>query len=141
MVAPQPHLHDAPATTAPSALATGERRPKSDLRFEAIGTIDELNAHVGLARLEKASLPDGLDAMLGRIQNDLFDLGADLATPDKPGRERLRIVATQVARLESGDRHAQRRSRAAHLLRAARRHAAPPPRCISAAPSRAGPSG
>ena len=84
-----------------SALATGERRPKSDLRFETIGTVDELNAHVGLARLTAASLPAGLDAMLGRIQNDLFDLGADLATPDKPGRERLRIVATQVERLES----------------------------------------
>jgi cob(I)alamin adenosyltransferase len=84
-----------------SALANGERRPKSDLRFEAIGTVDELNAHVGAVRLEKAALPDGIDAMLGRIQNDLFDLGADLATPDKPGRERLRIVATQVARLEA----------------------------------------
>ena len=84
-----------------SALATGERRPKSDLRFETIGTIDELNAHVGLARLEAATLPDGLDAMLGRIQNDLFDLGADLATPQKPGRERLRIVAGQVERLEA----------------------------------------
>ncbi len=83
-----------------SALATGERRPKSDLRFEAIGTVDELNADVGLLRLHKAALPDGLDAMLGRIQNDLFDLGADLATPDKPGRERLRIVASQVERLE-----------------------------------------
>ena len=84
-----------------SALATGERRPKSDLRFEAIGTVDELNADVGLLRLHKATLPDGLDAMLGRIQNDLFDLGADLATPEKPGRERLRIVASQVERLEA----------------------------------------
>ena len=83
-----------------TALATGERRPKSDLRFETIGTIDELNAHVGLARLEKSTLPDGLDLMLGRVQNDLFDLGADLATPEKPGRERLRIVAAQVERLE-----------------------------------------
>ena len=50
---------------------------------------------------EAANLPDGLDAMLGRIQNDLFDLGADLATPDKPGRERLRIAAAQVERLEA----------------------------------------
>ena len=84
-----------------SALATGERRPKLDLRFETIGTIDELNAHVGLARLDSAALPEGLDAMLGRIQNDLFDLGADLATPEKPGGpERLRIAATQVQRLE-----------------------------------------
>ncbi len=82
-----------------SALATGERRPKSDLRFETIGTIDELNAHVGVVRL--STLPNSLDAMLGRIQNDLFDLGADLATPDKPGRERLRIVETQVTRLEA----------------------------------------
>ena len=75
-----------------SALATGERRPKSDLRFEAIGTVDELNAHVGLARLNAAALGEDIAAMLARIQNDLFDLGADLATPDKAGaRERLRI--------------------------------------------------
>ena len=84
-----------------SALATGERRPKSDLRFEAIGTIDELNAHVGLARLDAAALGDDIAAMLARIQNDLFDLGADLATPeDGASRERLRISAAQVARLE-----------------------------------------
>ena len=82
-----------------SALATGERRPKSDLRFEAIGTIDELNAHVGVARLHEASLGD-MGAMLARIQNDLFDLGADLATPEKARSERLRIIATQVERLE-----------------------------------------
>ncbi len=86
-----------------SALATGERRPKSDPRFETIGTIDELNAHVGLARLHTAGAHGDLDAMLGRIQNDLFDLGADLAAPEKAGaRERLRIAATQVARLEAG---------------------------------------
>jgi cob(I)alamin adenosyltransferase len=88
-----------------SALATGERRPKSDLRFAAIGTVDEVNAHVGLARIYSRS-PDGdfsaeFDAMLSRIQNDLFDLGADLATPEKIGkRERLRISAHQVERLE-----------------------------------------
>ena len=68
-----------------SALATGERRPKSDPRFAAIGTIDELNAHVGLARLQRERRAD-LDAMLARIQNDLFDLGADLAVPEKPAR-------------------------------------------------------
>jgi cob(I)alamin adenosyltransferase len=84
-----------------SALATGERRPKSDLRFAAIGTVDELNAHVGVARLHREALGPDLDAMLARIQNDLFDLGADLATPEKVGaRERLRIVTTQVERLE-----------------------------------------
>ncbi len=81
-----------------SGLATGERRPKSDPRFAAIGTIDELNAHVGLARLEAADIADHL----ARIQNDLFDLGADLATPETPRtRERLRIAATQVTRLEA----------------------------------------
>jgi len=84
-----------------SALATGERRAKSDLRFEAIGTVDELNAHVGLARLNAAALGEDIAAMLARIQNDLFDLGADLATPAKrASRERLRISATQVERLE-----------------------------------------
>jgi cob(I)alamin adenosyltransferase len=83
-----------------SALATGERRPKSDLRFETIGTVDELNAHVGIARTAIADAT--FDRMLGRIQNDLFDLGADLAVPEKNGaRERLRIVPVQVARLES----------------------------------------
>ena len=82
-----------------SALATGERRPKSDLRFEAIGTVDETNAAVGLARLEASG---ELDAILARIQNDLFDLGADLAVPEggRAKRERLRISADQVSRLE-----------------------------------------
>jgi cob(I)alamin adenosyltransferase len=85
-----------------SALATGERRKKSDPRFEAIGTVDELNAYVGIARLHEATLGADLAAMLARIQNDLFDLGADLATLDKgkPSRERLRIAAAQVERLE-----------------------------------------
>lgn len=82
-----------------SALATGERRAKSDLRFSAIGTVDEVNATVGLARLH--ALGDELQAMLARIQNDLFDLGADLATPQRSGKcERLRITPTQVERLE-----------------------------------------
>jgi cob(I)alamin adenosyltransferase len=84
-----------------SALATGERRPKSDLRFAAIGTIDEVNANVGMARLQRAALGSDLDTMLAAIQNDLFDLGADLATPEKVGgRERLRIAASQVERME-----------------------------------------
>ena len=83
-----------------SALATGERRPKSDTRFEAIGTIDEVNAHVGLARVHADTLGEEIAAMLARIQNDLFDLGADLATPEKARGERLRITAAQVERLE-----------------------------------------
>jgi len=82
-------------------LATGAPRSKSDLRVEAYGTVDEANACVGLARLHTEA---DLDAMLARIQNDLFDLGADLATPEepdkKPGRVSLRIVETQVTRLE-----------------------------------------
>ena len=86
-----------------TALGTGERRPKHDLRIAAYGTVDETNACLGLARLHTAGPHARLDAMLGRIQNDLFDLGADLATPegDAPAaRERLRIVDAQVERLE-----------------------------------------
>ena len=84
-----------------TALATGERRKKFDLRIEAYGTVDETNACIGLARLHAAPHA-AIDAMLGRIQNDLFDLGADLATPEgKPLRyEPLRVVEAQVERLE-----------------------------------------
>ncbi len=85
-----------------TALGTGERRPKYDLRIAAYGSVDELNSTLGLARLHRAEAPE-IDAMLGRIQNDLFDLGADLCTPDagKPlDYEPLRIVESQVTRLE-----------------------------------------
>jgi len=85
-----------------TALGSGERRPKYDLRIAAYGTIDEANAAIGLARLHTGADPR-VDAMLARIQNDLFDLGADLCSPDKgrgPGGERLAIVDAQVARLE-----------------------------------------
>jgi cob(I)alamin adenosyltransferase len=84
-----------------TALAAGGRRPKHDLRIEAYGTVDETNACIGLARLHTAG--HEIDAMLGRIQNDLFDLGADLATveTDKPlPYEPLRITQAQVDRLE-----------------------------------------
>ncbi len=83
-------------------LATGQPVSKSDLRVEAYGAVDETNACVGLARIHLAADP-GLDAMLGRIQNELFDLGADLATPPKPDEPpgaALRIVEVQVSRLE-----------------------------------------
>ena len=84
-----------------SALATGERRQKSDLRFAAIGTVDELNAYLGAARAT-GGLPADLDEELARVQNDLFDLGADLATPERHRkRERLRIAEAQVERLET----------------------------------------
>jgi cob(I)alamin adenosyltransferase len=85
-------------------LSTGEPRLKCDARVEAYGAVDETNACIGLARLETAAAHPSIDAMLGRIQNDLFDLGADLATPETgepPKWEPLRIVQSQVDRLEA----------------------------------------
>ena len=84
-----------------TGLAAGPRRPKHDLRIETFGTVDETNAALGLARLHAAG--DPLDEILARVQNELFDLGADLATPDDGsdlGYEPLRIVESQVERLE-----------------------------------------
>ncbi len=86
-----------------TALSTGDRVPKYALRVGAYGTVDEANATIGMARLHTASEDAHLDAMLGRIQNDLFDLGAELATPDTGKKlewEPLRIVDTQVERIE-----------------------------------------
>jgi len=82
-------------------LASGEKVSKASARVGAYGEVDELNAVLGLARLETAA-DDALDPMLARIQNDLFDLGADLATPARKegAPEALRIVASQVERLE-----------------------------------------
>ena len=83
-------------------LATGEAVSKASARVEAYGGVDELNAALGVARLQTGG--DGaLDAILARIQNDLFDLGADLATPHrgKAGAAPLRIMASQVTRLEN----------------------------------------
>ncbi len=86
-----------------TGLGSGERRLKSNLRVEAYGTVDEANACIGLARLHTATSHPELDTMLGRIQNDLFDLGADLCMPDtgkKLDYEPLRIIAAQTARVE-----------------------------------------
>ena len=83
-------------------LATGETVRKDDARVAAYGDVDECNSVLGLARLHAADEPK-FDTLLARIQNELFDLGADLATPerDKPlGWEPLRIVESQVERLE-----------------------------------------
>ena len=83
-------------------LASGAQVSKSDGRVEAYGCVDETNACVGLARVHLAADPE-LDAMLGRVQNELFDLGADLATPAKPDEAegaKLRILDSQVERLE-----------------------------------------
>lgn len=85
-----------------TGLVTGPRRLKHDLRVDAYGTVDETNSLIGVARLHTVGL-EPVDAMLFRIQNDLFDLGADLATPDtgeKVEWEPLRIVQSQVDRLE-----------------------------------------
>ena len=85
-----------------TALGTGERRKKYDLRIRAYGTLDEANAVIGLARL--AAGGDGaLDAVLARIQNDLFDVGADLCMPSGgkgPGGARLTVTDAQVTWLE-----------------------------------------
>ncbi|KVK55103.1 cob(I)yrinic acid a,c-diamide adenosyltransferase [Agrobacterium sp. TS43] len=86
-----------------TALVSGPRRLKHDLRVEAYGTVDETNSAIGVARLHTGGM-EKLDAMLFRIQNDLFDLGADLATPDSGeplSYEPLRIVESQVTRLEN----------------------------------------
>lgn len=85
-----------------TGLSSGERRPKHDIRVAAYGTVDETNAIVGVARLH-APAESEFDAMLLRIQNDLFDLGADLATPESEplSFEPLRIVESQVTRLET----------------------------------------
>src|SRR5262245_4863931 len=83
-----------------TALGSGERRPKYDLRVAAYGTVDETNAAIGVVRLYLKEAPE-LDAMLGLIQDDLFDLGADLTVPEREGKaERLRVLASQVERLE-----------------------------------------
>jgi cob(I)alamin adenosyltransferase len=78
-----------------TSLGGGKRVPKHALRVEAYGTVDEANAAIGLARLDASQ---AADAMLARIQNDLFDLGADLC---RPGTDGLRIADAQVARLET----------------------------------------
>ena len=88
-----------------TALGNGERVSKADLRIRAYGTVDETNAVLGVTRLhtsEAALSP--LDAMLGRIQNDLFDVGADLCVPNSGeplGYEPLRVISSQVDRIES----------------------------------------
>jgi cob(I)alamin adenosyltransferase len=88
-----------------TVLGSGKRVPKTDARIAAYGTVDETNAAIGLARqlLPNSDIGAKLGAMLFRIQNDLFDLGADLCVPDTGETlpyEPLRIVAQQVSRLE-----------------------------------------
>ena len=82
-----------------TSLSDGSRVAKYDLRVTAYGTVDEANAHIGLARQD---IDSNLDGMLSRIQNDLFDLGADLSRPIQSGssEKELRIVQSQIDRLE-----------------------------------------
>ena len=82
-----------------TSLGDGSRVRKHSCRVAAYGTVDEANAVIGIVRLHAG---DAADAMLGRIQNDLFDLGADLCRPgsDEPGARVLRVQETQVVRLE-----------------------------------------
>ena len=86
-----------------TALGSGGRRKKYDLRIAAYGTVDETNAVIGVARLHTAG-DAVLDGVLARIQNDLFDVGADLCTPGHgkgPGGARLTVTDKQVAWLET----------------------------------------
>src|SRR6476619_403913 len=101
-----------------TALGSGERRPKYDLRVEAYGTVDETNAAIGVVRLHLAELPE-LDRMLGLIQNDLFDLGAPAR-----GQGRAAAGAVEPGRA-AGARHrcAERKARAVDLVHPARWHA------------------
>tara|TARA_B110000116_G_scaffold31129_1_gene23351 strand:+ start:482 stop:1063 length:582 start_codon:yes stop_codon:yes gene_type:complete len=88
-----------------TSLGSGKRVPKYDTRVAAYGTVDETNSVIGVARLNVDSSSD-IDDMLARVQNDLFDLGADLCTPEskslsiKDNNEALRIIESQVVRLE-----------------------------------------
>jgi cob(I)alamin adenosyltransferase len=83
-----------------TALGSGERRKKYDLRVSAYGTLDEVNAAIGLVRLHSAA-DAALDGALARIQNDLFDVEADLCLSEKgPGGARLTVTDAQVAWVE-----------------------------------------
>jgi len=86
-----------------TSLGSGERRPKFDLRIAACGTVDETNACIGIARLSVQLANGDIDAALALMQNDLFDLGADLAVPQTSGEtdgKALRITDAQVAAVE-----------------------------------------
>ena len=84
-----------------TSLGSGERRKKYDLRVAAYGTLDEVNAAIGLARVHTSSTDPALDIVLARIQNDLFDVEADLCLSTKgPGGARMTVTDAQVAWLE-----------------------------------------
>ena len=115
----------APATRARRRWARASACPRPHLRIHAYGTVDETNATVGMARLHTSDADFAkLDAMLARIQNDLFDLGADLCVPDTGkdlGYEPLRMTRAQTERLEAEIDELNAELAAAALLRAAGR--------------------
>ena len=122
-----------------TSLGDGSRVAKHDLRVAAYGTVDEANATIGLARLHTGAVGD---AMLARIQNDLFDLGADLCRPgaDAEDARALRIQARQVTRLEDEIDALNVALKPLGLLRPAGRHPRcrlPPPGAHGGAPGRA----
>ena len=123
-----------------TALGNGERRKKYDLRIDAYGTLDEANAVIGLVRLQTAR-PIPLDAVLARIQNDLFDVEAELCLAEKgPGGAKLTITDAQVA--GSNGRSIGSMPTLRRCGRSCCRAAAPPPPiCISRARSAGAPSG
>ena len=82
-----------------TSLGDGQRVAKTDPRVAALGTVDEANAVIGVLRLHTRAKPDE-DAMLARIQNDLFDIGADLSVPGESG-DRLRLTEAPILRLEA----------------------------------------
>ena len=90
--------------TGTTALGSGERVPKTSVRIAAYGTVDETNAQIGVVRIHLGGGEDSVDQMLLRVQNDLFDLGADLCVPDRGEKlpyEPLRMSDAQVKRLEN----------------------------------------
>jgi cob(I)alamin adenosyltransferase len=82
-----------------TSLGDGSRVSKQDPLIEAFGAVDELNSHIGLA-LAAPDLPPGVAATLERVQNELFDVGADLSVPFDESDERLRVAQTQIDALE-----------------------------------------
>ena len=121
-----------------TALGSGERVPKTSVRIAAYGTVDETNAQIGMVRIHLEPDENEVDAMMARIQNDLFDLGADLCVPDKGEKlpyEPLRMSDAQVKRGRR-DRQNERGLEAAQIFRAARRNASrrSPARCAHGLP-------
>ena len=117
-----------------TSLGDGSRVSKLDPLVQAFGAVDELNSLLGWACVVAP------DARLERIQNELFDLGADLCVPFAEGDGRLRVTAAQVERLEARHRRGERAAARAAQLRPARAAPRPPRACTSRAPPAAAPS-